>query len=651
MFSSILFELIVLIIPCVSTSSPLSLTKSVTDGFGVHVEFESIYPKPGEMEMIAAAGFKFVRTGLDWPWTEQIKGQYDFSYYEVLVSSLTKNNMFAYFVVDHLGNPLYNESHSVITDAGRKAYSQWAAAAVDHFKGRGIIWEIWNEPNVNIFWNNNPNVTQYIALALEAVKAIRKKTKNEIIVGPATSVDLIFLEECFKAGLLNYWDAVSIHTYRQSNPETVFIEYLNLKNLIKKYAPNGKSIPIINGEWGYTVFDTVWIKFSATQQAKYLSRQLLTNVMNGIPVSTWFEWHDGTNATNPEDYYGIVLNQYNSGANPVYTPKDSYISAKALNSFLIGFRFVKRIATNDPFDYVLLLSNGNELRLAAWTTIAQSHQITIPSDNCNFDVYQYEGNYLKTVSAMNGSLTIITYDSPIYLFVKGPNLALKNAPQNLFQIVIIPVHGKELLIRIYNLNGNSVDGTVELKNYNGIRPKYSRINFQFGNEIEKAINIPLISIPENNFTVGIQIQTPGNIQSFPPQKFYFLPEQVINDCYIWPEGNSSIQSEQSVSVSSAPQPLYDSNLSVLKIDYHFYGQGWKYLDVNPTTNQNRLIPGQPKAFGIWIYGDNQNISIAMGIVDSSQFNNTQQMFKILYYPISNLRVRSIGAAGDIFSFI
>jgi hypothetical protein len=147
--------------------------------------------------------------------------------------------------------------------------------------------------------------------------------------------------------------------------------------------------------------------------------------MNNIPVSTWYDWHDNdTSPTDPEHHFGIVLNQYDSSANPVYTPKDSYISAKAMNSFLVGFRFVKRIATNDPFDYVLLFSNGNELRLTAWTTIAQSHKITIPSDNCNFDVFRYEGNYLKTVSAKNCSLTIIIYDSPIVLFVKGPNLAL-----------------------------------------------------------------------------------------------------------------------------------------------------------------------------------------------------------------------------------
>jgi hypothetical protein len=36
--------------------------------------------------MLAAAGFKFVRMDLNWEVTEKIKGQYNFSYYDVFVN-------------------------------------------------------------------------------------------------------------------------------------------------------------------------------------------------------------------------------------------------------------------------------------------------------------------------------------------------------------------------------------------------------------------------------------------------------------------------------------------------------------------------------------------------------------------------------------
>ncbi len=53
MLFTLIIGLIFLVIPYVLTLSPLSLTKPVTDGFGVNIRF--IHPKAGKMEMIAEA--------------------------------------------------------------------------------------------------------------------------------------------------------------------------------------------------------------------------------------------------------------------------------------------------------------------------------------------------------------------------------------------------------------------------------------------------------------------------------------------------------------------------------------------------------------------------------------------------------------------
>ncbi len=256
-----IFDLILFLIPYVYTLSPLSLTKPITDGFGVNIHFT--HPKAGEMEMLAAAGFKWVRMDLIWSDVEQKKGEYNFKDYDLLMTELEKHNMSALFILDY-GNTLYDQPYKVLTEVGRKAYAQFASAAVEHYKGRGILWEMWNEPNNDKNWG----AQSYAAMALEAGKAVRAKTPNEIVFGPATSgIDQAFLEECFKAGILEYWDAVSVHPYRQSRPESVLSEYNELRNKINKYAPKGKTIPIISGEWGYS---TIWNNFNETIQGKYL---------------------------------------------------------------------------------------------------------------------------------------------------------------------------------------------------------------------------------------------------------------------------------------------------------------------------------------------------------------------------------------------
>jgi hypothetical protein len=610
---SIIFKLTFLLVPYVYALSPLSLTKSITDGFGVNIHFT--HPKAGELEMIAAAGFKWVRVDFHWEAIETKKGEYNFNNYEFLMNELQKHNMSAYFILDY-GNTLYDKNNSVITEVGRKAYAQWAATGVEHFKGRGIIWEIWNEPNINGFWNNHPDVHQYTAMALEAVKAIRAKTPNELIIGPATSsIDLHFLEECFKEGLLNYWDAVSVHPYRQTRPENVLSEYKALKNLIAKHAPKGKNIPIISGEWGYSA---VWNHFDATIQGKYLTRELLTNVLNGIPVSIWYDWlNDGTNMKEPEHNFGIVENEYHFGANPVYTPKDAYLSAKTMNTVLKGYHFVKRIAINDANDYVLLFSDGKNLRLVVWTLSSIEHEIMIPSDNCDFEIINPKGSPVEKTSAKDGSLKLKLNDLTHFIVVKGPNHLLETAVDVLFKAVVEPIHGKTLYVRIEQIIGIAADGTVRLNDIKGIDPTITEMKFHFTNETEIVLNFPLKAEPENEFTVGLRVEGKGTVQNIPQHKYHFLSGQTITDCMITPDGDKNVKSEQSVSVHSSPEPLFDSDLPVLKIDCQFYGKGWKFMDIFPNKSENRKIPDQPKGFGVWIYGDDQGMTIKMRITDAS----------------------------------
>ena len=207
-------------------------------------------PKPGEMEMLAAAGFKWVRMDFTWAATERTKGEYDFSAYDRLAAHLDKHKLRAVFILDY-GNPLYDDGLAPHTEEARAAFAKWAAAAVTHFKGKGWLWELWNEPNIAQFWKPKPDVQQYIALARAACAAIRAAAPKEAIIGPACStIDLPFLESCMKAGLLEDWCAVSVHPYRQTAPETVEEELRSVRLLIRRYQPKDKTpgdIPVISG--------------------------------------------------------------------------------------------------------------------------------------------------------------------------------------------------------------------------------------------------------------------------------------------------------------------------------------------------------------------------------------------------------------------
>ena len=104
------------------------------------------------------------------------------------------------------------------------------------------------QPN-GFFWPPWANVTQYTQLGLTVGQAVAVNFPNETLIGPAAwTIDLSFLEACFRAGMLQYWDGVSVHPYRLTGPETTLPEFAALRALIDKYAPSNKSVAMVSGQ-------------------------------------------------------------------------------------------------------------------------------------------------------------------------------------------------------------------------------------------------------------------------------------------------------------------------------------------------------------------------------------------------------------------
>ncbi|OQW97372.1 MAG: hypothetical protein BWK77_01875 [Verrucomicrobia bacterium A1] len=390
-----------------------------THGYNIHFTD----PKPGEMEMIAASGAKWVRMDFTWGATERQPGVYDFTAYERLMAALDRQGIRALFILDY-ANRLYDEGLAPSSDAGRAAFAKWAVAAATHFKDRGILWEMWNEPNIDPFWKPKANVADYVALARTVGRALREATPGEAFVGPGVSrIDLPFLEACLQGGLLEDWSAVTVHPYRHlSGPETVVAEYGQLRDLIAKHAPNGKVIPILSGEWG---FSSAWRGFDAASQGAMLARQWLVNAACDIPLSIWYDWHDdGKDPKEAEHNFGTVSNAYHEGRSPVYDPKPAYLAASSLNRTLDGFRFVRRIsppragaavAMSSPEDWVLLFRRGPDIRLAAWTTGTATPDIRLPGLKAPVRGVAHTGGALPDLAPDGDGLTVRLSHNPVYL--------------------------------------------------------------------------------------------------------------------------------------------------------------------------------------------------------------------------------------------
>ena len=389
----------------------------VPDGLGVNIHFTD--PRPGEMEMLAQGGFRWVRMDFGWDATEPKKGRYDFSPYDRLLAALDAHKIRAVLIFDY-SNRHYDGGLSPASDEGRAAFARWAAAAARHFRNRGVLWEMYNEPNIG-FWKPKPDVKQYAKLALAVGKAVHEAEPRELYIGPASSeMPVPFLEECFKAGLLNFWSAVSVHPYRHGNPETVAFDYVRIRKLIDRYAPKGKHIPIISGEWGYT---SAWKHVDETGQGKMLPRKFSTNLANGVPLSIWYDWHDdGRDPKEPEHHFGAVHHEYLAGKTPVYEPKPAYLAAQTLVRLLGGYRFQEQLKMGDRHDFVMkfVRDKGRDVRWAAWTADSP-HTIVIPTPAGRYMATAHTGQTLPPRVADANGLAIVLGDAPTYLVPERPD--------------------------------------------------------------------------------------------------------------------------------------------------------------------------------------------------------------------------------------
>ena len=164
--------------------------------------------------------------------------------------------------------------------------------------------------------------------------------------------------------MLEYLDAVSVHPYRsaQTPPETAASDYQKLRTLIERYAPPSKKdqIPILSGEWGYATHKK---GVSLETQAAFAARQQLSNLLNGVPLSIWYDWkNDGPDPNENEHNFGTVM--------PDLKPKPAYGAIQTLTRELSGYCIARRVAVPSDKDYVLLCTNkAGARKLAAWTLV------------------------------------------------------------------------------------------------------------------------------------------------------------------------------------------------------------------------------------------------------------------------------------------
>lgn len=322
---------------------------------------------------VAKLGFKIVRRGIYWSAVEKEKGVYDFSKFDAQMKTCKDLGLTVIVCLFGNNNGLYEDpsNKAITTEAARQGYAAFAAAAAAHYADQPIVWEIWNEPNVQTFWrkgqHNSPEFAkEYSDLVNLTVPAMLKANPEAFVVAGSVSnywePSYQWTESCFKNGVLKSgikgW---SVHPYGVKTPEEFKVGHDRTKALLKQYgAPD---LPIIDTERGFTAQKNDDITLEGWSggdlskvndyQAWHIVRQYLVDQIEGIGFTSWYELKGNE---------GFSL--YRDGK-----PAPALEAFQTMMKELDGYHFAQLVPAESARDRLAVFVNKDGAqKLVAWTT-------------------------------------------------------------------------------------------------------------------------------------------------------------------------------------------------------------------------------------------------------------------------------------------
>ncbi|MBW3631080.1 MAG: beta-galactosidase, partial [Gemmatimonadetes bacterium] len=136
-------------------------------------------------QYLGPLGAKQIRLQGGWAKTEKQKGVYDFEWLDRIITDAASQGVHPWIQLSY-GNPLYPGGGSANLHGGLpssqealQAWDRWVLAMVERYHQQpGVVWEIWNEPDID-FWLGTAE--QYATL-WDAAKTAIKEVQPQALV-------------------------------------------------------------------------------------------------------------------------------------------------------------------------------------------------------------------------------------------------------------------------------------------------------------------------------------------------------------------------------------------------------------------------------------------------------------------------------------
>jgi hypothetical protein len=195
------------------------------------------------LEAQQALGIGLLRQTFDWSQIELSPGQYNLSYHDGYVLDAASHGITVLPVLFrapafHAGGssgkaacpPRTNTSMAAFAQALVRRYGPGGTLWAEHPSVAPLpirSWQIWNEPNLRVYWCNKPSARRYVAMLRTVGTAIKRVDRRAQIVTAGlpdsklsgTVPQKRFIDQMYKAKAAKYFDSLAINSYARDDRE------------------------------------------------------------------------------------------------------------------------------------------------------------------------------------------------------------------------------------------------------------------------------------------------------------------------------------------------------------------------------------------------------------------------------------------------
>ena len=314
-----------------TTTSPPSTTTTPTAGatggadFGLSIptlEGETSSEQAAALANMYSIGLRWVRIDANWSWIQYAgPSSFDWSVLDQAVSAITAAGMKVELIVDDAPSWASGSTQNWTQPLSASAFANFAGEVAAHYGPMGVsAYEIWNEPNLQGFWNPAPNPSFYTTMLQDSYVAIKAAEPNATVIsgGLAPAEDdsagdiapIEFLSDMYADGARGSFDALGYHAYSNPALPNTYETWSGWSEM-DQTSPSLRSVMTANGDAGKQIWITEIGAPSAGPNGVGTAAQAeeVTQAVQDAQSTSWigplffYTYQDA--ATDP-DYYGLL---------------------------------------------------------------------------------------------------------------------------------------------------------------------------------------------------------------------------------------------------------------------------------------------------------------------------------------------------------